>query len=291
MFLEEKLNSGRFIVLSEFDPPKGSDFSHLSQNANLVKGRVDALVVPEMGNAVMKASSLGTCSFLERAGFSTVFQLCCRDRNRLALQADILAASALGIRNVMAVSGEEIRFGDHPQARSVHDIDLLELLAVLEQMKNGRDMAGIELKGSPGFLTGSSVNAGAMGGALDIEIENMEKMVERGVRFIITSPIFDLHAFRQFMRRVEHLQAAVIPTVLLLKSAGMARYIDRNIRNISVPQEMIRGIQKAPDKLKECIRIASNLIADLREMEMAGIMVSTMGWEDKLPMVLDRANL
>ncbi|MCF8143703.1 MAG: methylenetetrahydrofolate reductase [Deltaproteobacteria bacterium] len=291
MLLQEKIASRKFVLLGEFEPPKGAEFSRLLDMANRVKGRMDALVVPEMGNAVMKASSLGGCAFLKQNGFETILQACCRDRNRLALQADILSAAALGITSVMAVSGEDIRYGDHPQAREVYDVDVLELLEILGRLQTGKDMAGIELSGVPRFCIGSTVNAGAMGGALDIEIENLNKMVAAGVQFTVTPPVFDLHRFQQFIKRIDTNKVAVIPTVLLLKSAGMARYMDRNIKHISIPPEMIREIQKAPDKLKQCIQIAAGLIRQFKDMGTAGVMVATAGWEDKLPLLLDAARL
>jgi 5,10-methylenetetrahydrofolate reductase len=148
-------------------------------------------------------------------------------------------------------------------------------------------MAGIELSGVPRLCIGSTLNAGAPGGALDIEMEKLEKMVTAGVQFTVTTPVFDLHRFQQFIKRIDTTKVAVIPTVLLLKSAGMARYIDRNIKTISIPPEMIREIQKAPDKLKQCIQIAAELTHDLKEMGMAGVMISTVGWEDRLPQILD----
>ena len=291
MSLQAKIKSGEFVVLGEFEPPKGADFSRLLKNARQIKGRVDAVMVPEMGNAVMKASSLGGCAFLQSHGIETVFQVCCRDRNRLALQADILAAAALGIPNIMAVPGEDITYGDHPQARLVNDLNLIELLETTQKLQNGKDMAGVELSGAPAFCTGSTVNAGALGGVMDIEMQNLNKMINLGVQFLITTPVFDLHRFQQFMKHVDTSKGAVIPTVLLLKSAGMARYIDRNIKSISIPKEMIRDIQKAPDKLKQCIKLAAEIIGSLKDMGMAGVMISTVGWEDKLPQVLDAAKL
>ena len=291
MPLEEKVKNREFIVLGEFEPPKGVDFSQFLSNAGKVRGRIDALVVPEMANAVVKASSLGGCAYLRIHGFETVFQVCCRDRNRLALQADILAASALGISNIMVLPGEDIRYGDNPQARDVYDIDQMQLLETLEKFQSGKDMAGVELRGTPRFLVGSLLNAGAIGGALDIEINNLNKMVEKGVRFVITSPVFDLHRFKQVVKRVDTTRVALIPTVLLLKSVGMARYIDRNIKNISIPSEIIANIQKAPDRVRECIRITADLINGIKEMGLAGVMISTVGWEDRLPRVLDEARL
>ena len=291
MTLQDKIRSGKFIVLGEFEPPKGSDFSSLHENAMLSKGRIDAIIIPEMANAVLKASSLGGCAFLQKDGIETVLQVSCRDRNRLALQADILAAGALGITNIMAVSGEEIKNGDHPQARTVNDLDLTELLDAVQRLQSGKDMAGIELRGAPQFCIGSTIDSAVSGGLLDIELENLKKRVDLGVEYVITNPIFDLRRFQQFMKRVDTNSVKVIPRVVLLKSAGMARYIDRNVKGVSVPSEMIRGIQKAPDKNKECVRITGDLVSRIKEMEMTGVLISTIGWENYLPHVLDEAKL
>lgn len=291
MLLKEKIHSAKFVVLGEFEPPKGADFSSLIGNANLVRGRVDAVVIPEMANAVLKASSLGASAFLQSRGIEAVFQICCRDRNRLALQSDILSAGALGIDNIMAVSGDDIKFGDHPQARAVNDLSLLELLKTLEALQLGKDLAGIELKAPPRFCVGSTLDTGASGGLLNLELENLEKQIALGVKYVITSPVFDLRRFEQLVKRIDTDKIAFIPTVLVLKSAGMARYIDRNIRGISIPPDMITSIQKSPDRIRECIKIAGDIISELKEMGMAGVMISTKGWEDKLPQVLDAAGL
>ena len=291
MPLKEKILDGKFIVLGEFEPPKGADFDPFIKDANLARGRVDALVVPEMANAVLKASSLGGCACLEREGIESVLQVCCRDRNRLALQADILSAGALGVKNIMAVSGVETRFGDHPQARIVNDLDLMELIQAIQTLQKGKDMAGVELKGAPSLCIGSTINAGATGNLLDVEMENLEKMIAIGVDYVITNPVFDLRRFEQFIKRVDTQKIAVLPTILLLKSAGMARYIDRNIRGISIPPDITRGIQKAPDKVKECIRIAGDTLKRVKEMGMAGVLISTVGWESKLPLILEAAQL
>jgi methylenetetrahydrofolate reductase (NADPH) len=291
MPLEKKLNSGQFLIIGEFEPPKGSDFSPMLKNANLSRGRMEAILVPEMANAVLKAGSLGGCAFFQKEGIETILQICCRDRNRLALQADILSANALGVRNIMAVEGVDITYGDHPQARAVNDLDLIQLIEAIKRLESGKDLAGIELRGIPKFCLGSTINTGATGGMLEIEIENLNKKIDLGVQYVLTNPIFDLHRFQQFIKRIDMSRIKVIPTVLLLKSAGMARYIDRNMKGISVPSDLIRGIQKAPDKIRECIRIAGETISRLKEMGMAGVSVSTMGWEDKLPQVLDEAKL
>ncbi|MDB9822342.1 methylenetetrahydrofolate reductase [Deltaproteobacteria bacterium] len=291
MSLKDKIRSGKFAVLGEFEPPKGADFSSFLKNANLIKGRVDALIVPEMANGVMKASSLGGCAFLQKEGIETVLQACSRDRNRLALQADILSASALGVKNIMAISGDDIQNGDHPKARTVNDLDLTELIDAIQNLQKGKDLAGIELKGAPQFLIGSTMDTSAAGSLLEIELEDFQKKVESGVDFLITNPVFDIRSFQQFISRIDTKQVAVIPTVLLLKSAGMARYIDRNIRSISIPSEIIRDLQKAPDKQKKCIQIAAEIITQMKEMGVPGVMISTVGWEEKLSRILDEAKL
>ncbi len=291
MSIGDKIKSGKFVVLGELEPPKGADFSPLLNMANLVKGRVDGLIVPEMANAVMKASSLGGCCFLQSHGFETVLQVSTRDRNRLALQADILAAAGMGISTIMAVPGEEIRYGDHHQARAVYDLDLIGLLDCLQQLQDGKDMAGIDLQGIPQFVIGTTFNAGARGGAMGIELEELKKKIDKGIRFAVTTPVFDLDGFQQTLRRLESAGTSVVPTVLLLKSAGMARYIDRNIGHISIPPETIQSIQKAPDKVRRCVRIAGETIKQLKQMGVAGVSISTLGWEDKLPQILDEARL
>lgn len=291
MPLKEKIAARKFVVLGEFEPPKGADFTGFIKNVNLARGRVDAFVVPEMANAVLKASSLGGCAFLQREGIESVFQVCCRDRNRLALQADILSAGALGIPNIMAVLGVDISYGDHPHARSVNDLNLIELLEAVAGLQKGRDLSGIELRDPPEFCVGSTVDIGATGGLLEIELETIQKKIAAGVAYLITNPVFDLHRFRQFIKRVDTTGVAIIPTVLLLKSAGMARYIDRNVKGISIPSETIRRIQTAPDKPKECIRIAGETISHLKDLGMAGVLISTVGWEDRLPQILNEAKL
>jgi 5,10-methylenetetrahydrofolate reductase len=244
-----------------------------------------------MANAVLKASSLGGCAFFEKEGIETILQVCCRDRNRLALQADLLAAGGLGIKNIMALTGVDIHYGDHPQARAVNDLDLMDLIETIQRLQQGRDLAGIELRGAPRFCIGSTIDTGASGGLMEIELENLQKKIDLGVEFLITNPVFDLHRFQQFVKRIDTGKIALIPTVLLLKSAGMARYIDRNIKGVSIPPDMIRSIQKAPDKVGQCIHIAGDIITRIRDLGMAGVLISTVGWEDKIPQILDQAKI
>jgi 5,10-methylenetetrahydrofolate reductase len=288
MHLKTKIEAGEFVVLAEMEPPKGADISFMIKNARRVKEQVDAFLIPEMSNAVMRMSALGGAIALQQAGMETVMQICCRDRNRLALQADLLAASACGISTVMAVAGQDPRFGDHHEAKAVYDITLMELLESLKKLQDGKDMAGIDLKGSPQFLVGSTVQAEAKGESLEAEIELLNQKSTLGARFFITPPVFDLSVFGPFINRIDRSRIAVIPTVLLLKSAGMARYMARNVEHVFIPESVVNRIQNAPDKVRECIQIAAETIAALRSEGFSGVMVSTIGWEDKLPDILER---
>jgi 5,10-methylenetetrahydrofolate reductase len=287
MNMQKKLASGEFIILAEMEPPKGVDLTTVVAHATMVKGKVDAFVVPEMSNAVMRMSSLGGCALLQNKGFETVMQVCCRDRNRLALQADLLAANALGVPNVMATTGVDPSYGDHHRARSVHDIDLLQLLEAIQKLQSGRDMAGVELTSRPAYCVGSTVNTGASGGLMDLELEELSKKMAAGAEFFITQPVFDLQPLSKFMKKVEQGKPKIIPTVLLLKSVGMARYIDQNMDHVNVPGDLIRRIQTAPDKPRECVKIAGELVSALRGMGCGGVLISTIGWEEKLPSILE----
>ena len=287
MKLPQKLEQGEFVVLAEMEPPKGTDVEAMVTNARRVKGKVDAFIVPEMSNAVMRMSSLGGALVLQNQGLECVIQVCCRDRNRLAIQGDLLAAGALGISGVMAVTGEDPSFGDHHQARAVNDIDLIQLLEVVEGLKQGRDMAGIELAGSPDFLLGTTSGFGSRGKSPEMEVEETKKREAAGASFFVTPPLFDLEAIQPFMRRMEGSSAVIFPTVLLLKSLGMVRYIARNMPHIYIPEGLIERIQSAPDKARECVRIASETVLSLKEAGFAGTVISTIGWENKLPDILE----
>jgi methylenetetrahydrofolate reductase (NADPH) len=286
MSLKSKLDAGEFVVLAEMEPPKGVDVSQMIQKATKVKGAVDAFVVPEMSNAVMRMSSLGGAMILQNRGMETIMQANCRDRNRIALQADLLAAQACGIRNVMAVTGEDPSFGDHHEAKAVYDITLLEMLKVIQSLQAGKDMAGIELFGSTDFTTGSTVNAFLDGEKLDEEIEEMEKRIKAGARFFITPPVFEMDVLVPFMEKIAHLDVKIIPTILLLKSVGMARYMSRNVKSVKISDKLITRIRDAGDTVRECITIASELLHGLKKKGVSGVQIATIGWEDRLPEIL-----
>jgi 5,10-methylenetetrahydrofolate reductase len=290
MPLQEKLTSGEFVILAEMEPPKGTDVSDMVAAATGVKRMVDAFVVPEMNNAVMRLSSLGGALLLQTKGLETVMQVCCRDRNRLALQGDLLAAHALGVPNVMAVTGDEITHGDHHQAKPVHDLELLELLTAIKTLQTGRDLAGVELKGAPNFLVGATLKVTGEAKALKQELADLDHKIAAGARFFTTQPVFDLEVLQKFRHQVGPRQAAVIPTVMLLKSVGMARYINAHME-MKIPEAFVTRIQKSSDRVRECVQIASEFVAAIKKQGFPGVLVSTIGWEDKLPSILAAAGL
>ncbi len=290
MNLERKLAANEFVILAEMDPPKGTDVTLMVENAVRVKGKVDAFIVPEMGNAVMRMSALGAALILQNNGLQTVMQVCCRDRNRLALQADLLAAGACGIGSIMVVQGEAPSYGDHHQARAVYDLDLMALLDAVKTLQAGKDLAGVDLTGSPRFLMGAAADAGVKESALNQTLDDMQRKIDAGVRFFILPPVFDLGAIEPFLSRARQLEACIIPTVLFLKSLGMARYIVRHMPQAHLSDNLIKRIQTAPDKLQECLKIASEGILRIRQEGFGGVMLSTMGWEDKIPDVLERVD-
>jgi methylenetetrahydrofolate reductase (NADPH) len=288
MPLKTKFEAGEFAVLAEMEPPKGVDVSAMTANATKVKGRVDAFVVPEMSNAVMRMSALGAAMILQSRGLPTVMQVNCRDRNRLALQADLLAADACGIHNVMAVTGEDPSYGDHHQARTVYDINLQELLKAISALQQGKDLAGIELAGAPQFFAGATCNFGAVGKSAELEIEELNWKLAAGARFFITPPLFDLSAMEPYMKKLKSKEAIIIPTVLLLKSLGMVRYMARNMAQIKIPDSLVTRIQGAGDKVRECIQIAGELVSGIKQAGYRGVMLATLGWEHRLPDILER---
>ena len=203
MHLKNKFDIGKFTILAEMQPPKGVNVSAMVNNATRVQKAVDAFLVPEMGNAVMRMSALGGAMLLQHKGMETIMQVNCRDRNRIALQADLLAAYGCGIINIMGVTGEDPGLGDHHQTKAVNDIDLITLFKAIATLQTGKDLAGNELTGAPAFLVGAKVNARAKGDELEKELSRMAEKAAAGVDFFIAPPVFDLGAIAPFMEKVD----------------------------------------------------------------------------------------
>lgn len=290
MGFEQRILSGDFVILAEMNTPKGVDTSQLVLNARRIKGRVDAVIVPDMDNGIMRMSALAGGVLMNQQGIEAIIHVYCRDRNRMAIQGDILAAHALGIQNLMVVSGENILSGDHHNARPVNDLDELGLLSAIRSLEEGKDLGGSELNGAPTFTVGCTMAQCADAKSLDCELELTSRKVEAGAKFIVTPPVFDIIRFESFMDRAKGLGVPVISTVFLLKSVGSARYIATNEPEAGLSEELIRRIRRASDREMECIRIAGETIAALKELAQ-GVRIITLGWEHRLPTILDCAGV
>jgi len=290
MGISKKIESKEFLTLAEIIPPKGVDVSQMLSKATALRELVDAFLVPDMSNAVMHMSALGAAIILQQNGMEAVMQISCRDRNRLALQADLLASYACGVNNIMAVTTEDTKSGDHHETKPVDDVQLLDLLEACLLLQKGKDMAGIDLEGSPTFLVGSTVNAAAKGARLDRELEEINKKKERGVAYFVTPPVFALSSIESFLKAVDRQKINIIPTVLLLKSAGMARYIDTHSENIRIPEELIVRIQKASNSLRECMKIAAETVSTFKKEGFCGVAITALGLESRIVEILEEAS-
>jgi len=291
MTFREALESGKFVVTAEVGPGKGTDVEHSLKDAAIIKDRVDAINVTDLQSSVMRLGSMAFCHLLTDMGIDPVFQLTCRDRNRLALQSDLLSAWVLGIRNVLALTGDHPVLGDHPGAKPVFDLDSVSLLEVVGKLNSGFDMAGNELKGAPDFLAGAVVNPGADNdAALDLQIMKMEKKIEAGAKFFQTQGIYDLDMFEKFMKRVEGFRTKILGGVILLKSVGMARFMNRNVAGVFVPEPVVQELKEAKDKTEASINIAVRLVRGMKDL-CHGVHIMALGWESKIPPILDAAGL
>lgn len=291
MSLQEALESGKFVVTSEIGPPKGTDILEALEAADVLKGRVDAINVTDLQSAVMRLGSLATCHLLIDRGLEPVFQVTCRDRNRLALQSDLLNASVLGIRNVLALTGDHTSLGDHPDAKPVFDLDAVLLLRTIKRMGEGYDLSDTELTGSPPqFFRGAVVSPVAE--PLEPQLIKMEQKIEAGAQFFQTQGVFDLETFEKFMKLAGQFNMPILGGIILLKSAGMARFMNQNIAGVYVPDDLIRemGKGKSKDRARTSVEIAARLIRGMKNL-CQGVHLMPLGWEHRVPKILDKAEL
>jgi len=286
MHLKSKLDREEFVVLAEVTPPKGSDAAAMLACAAQLAQQADALVVSDMSGAVMRMSALGAAALLQSKGYPTVLEVQCRDRNRLALQGDLLAAGALGIAGLLVSTGEDLHSGDHPEAKAVHDLQPLDLLEAIAGLRQGRDMAGRELNGAAGFLVGATARAGPEGKALESEVQELRRKAEMGAAYFLTQPVFDPAFLQPLSKKVGGSGLKLIPTVMLLKSVGMARYIAAHFEHIHIPPGLIERMQDAEDTPGECIRIARELISNLKSAGFSGVCLAALGWEHRAAEIL-----
>lgn len=291
MSFKEALNSKQFVVTAEIGPVKGTDIQEIIEDSEVIKERVDAINVTDLQSSVMRLGSMAVCHLLTDHAIDPIFQLTCRDRNRLALQSDLLSAWVLGIKNVLALTGDHPTLGDHPEAMPVFDLDSVSLLRAIGKLNEGLDMAGNQLKGYPHFFPGAVVNPGAdTEAAFEMQIIKMEKKIEAGAKFFQTQAIFDLAIFERFMKRAEEFKIPVLGGIILLKSAGMAKFMNKNVAGVFVPDPLIKEMEGTKDKVRTSVRIAASLINGLKDL-CQGVHIMAIGWEKKIPLVLDEAGL
>jgi methylenetetrahydrofolate reductase (NADPH) len=291
MSLRTALERGEFIISCEVGPLKGTDTTEILENAELLKGKVHAANVTDQQSAVMRLGSLATSYLIKEKGLDPIFQVTCRDRNRIALQSDLLSASALGIENVLALTGDFPTFGDHPQAKPVYDLDSVQLLWVINQLNNGYDMVGNELQGKTNLFPGAVVNPGADSkAALELQIIKLEKKIAAGAKFIQTQAIYDVDAFASFMKRIEGYKVPVLAGVIPLKSVGMARFMNRSVAGVFVPDHLIQRMSDAEKKAETGIQICAELIKGLRTI-CQGVHIMAIGWEKRVPQIIEAAGL
>ncbi len=290
MSFEKRLQSKDFVVLAEMNTPKGVDISRFVTDTRRVKGRVDAVVVPDMDNGIMRMSALAGGVLAQQQGLEAIIHVYGRDRNQMAVQGDLLSAHVLGISNLIVVHGEEMVNSDHRDAVVVDDLNEIGVLGAISSLQDGKDLAGFDLEGSPRFIAGCSLSPFGDDAALAAELAAAKKKVVAGARFVITPPVFDVDHFVEFAKMAEPLQVPIIPMVFLIKSVAVARYIATNEPGAHVSEALIKRIRKSSDREMECIRIAAETIAQLRD-KAGGVLIQTMGWEHRLPTILDEAGI
>ncbi len=291
MSLQSKLKSGKFVITCEVGPLKGTDIAEVEEAAELLKDKVDAANVTDQQSSVMRLGSLAVSSLLVQKGLDPIFQMTCRDRNRIALQSDLLSAWVLGIKNVLALTGDLPALGDHPGAKPVYDLDSVTLLHTISQLNGGHDLSGNELQGKPEFFPGAVVKVESdTDASMELQIVKLERKVAAGAKFIQTQAVYDAEHFAKFMKRVEKLKVPVLAGVIPLKSAGMAKFMNKNVSGVFVPDAMIQKMTEAEDKTATGIQICADLIKQLKPL-CQGVHIMAIGWEKKVPTIIQAAGL
>jgi 5,10-methylenetetrahydrofolate reductase len=288
--LGQILESGQFVVTGEIGPPKGVDLDKCLHDAEMLRNHVTAINVTDLQSAVMRIGSLAVSARLVERGLEPVYQLTCRDRNRLALQSDLLSAWALGIENVLCLTGDHPILGDHTEAKPVYDLDSVQLLKAASSLNQGYDMAGHELEGVPSFFLGAVVTPGAE--PLEPQVIKMKKKIEAGARFFQTQAVYEPERFEHFMSQVQGLKVPIIAGIVVLKSAAMAKFMNSNVAGISVPESIIREMEETEkeNRKKKAVEIASRIIRQVKPF-CQGVHVMPLGWDELVPEIINEAEL
>jgi 5,10-methylenetetrahydrofolate reductase len=290
--LRETLKSGKFIVTSEIGPPKGTNIEKMRHHIDIIKDKVDALNVTDHQSSVMRFPSLGGCLHIKEQGGEPILQMTCRDRNRMALQADLLFAYTRGIRNVLCLTGDAVPVGDNKEAKGVFEFDSTQLIRVIRQMEKGKDMGGNDLDGAVEFCVGAIVTPEAK--PIEPQLIKFEKKVEAGAEFIQTQAIYDLDNFSKFMDYARKFPVKILAGIVLLTSAKMAKYMNENVPGIFVPQNLIDELASAPkgQALNKGIEIAGRMITALKKGSICdGVHIMAIGREEVVPNILEAAGL
>jgi len=293
--LEKVLEAGHFAVTAELGPPKGSSADFVRRKAEILKNKCDAINVTDNQTAVVRMSSVATCALLRQMGLDAVMQMTCRDRNRLAIQSDILGAAALGIRNILCLSGDHQAFGNHPTAKNVFDMDSVQLIQMVKTMRDERKFqSGDDLSGEVPMFIGAAENPFAE--PFEFRVLRLAKKVKAGADFIQTQAVFDVEKFRRFMQMVVdqglHEKVAILAGIVPMKSVGMARYMRDQVSGLSVPGELVQRMEDAKDAKQEGVNIAVELIQELRDIAgVRGIHLMAVAWEDVVPVIAEQAGL
>ncbi len=288
----EVLKSGRFVVTSEIGPPKGTNIDKMLHHIDLLKDKVDALNVTDHQSSVMRFPSIGGCLAIRERGGEPILQVTCRDRNRLALQAELLFAYTRGIRNVLCLTGDAVVVGDHKAAKGVFDLDSTQLLRTIRQMESGKYLGGNDLDGTVEFCAGAIVTPEAS--PIEPQLIKFEKKVEAGAEFFQTQAIYDLDKFAKFMQYARQFPVKILAGIILLVSAKMAKYMTENVPGVFVPQDLIDELAAAPkgQALNKGIEIAGRMIATIKKESMCdGVHVMAIGREEVVPDILKAAGL
>ncbi len=286
--LSEALKNREFVISAEIGPPKGVDITEMIETAELLRGKVLAINATDQQSSVMRLGSVTSCHILKDKGFEPILQMTCRDRNRIALQSDLLSAYMLGIENVLCLTGDHVILGDHPDAKPVFDLDSVSLLQAAKELQAGKDLGGKDLKGKPSFFMGAIVTPGA--DPVEPQIIKMEKKVKAGAQFFQTQAIYEPKKFEEFMKSVKHLGVPVLVGIVTLKSAAMARFMNKNVAGVYVPDKLIEEMDKATDKVAKSNEIAARLINEMKGM-CQGVHIMAIGLEKRIPAILQLAGL
>jgi len=288
----EALRSDKFVVTSEIGPPKGTNIEPMLHHIDLLKDRIDGMNVTDNQSSVMRYPSVGGTLFIKEKGGEPILQMTCRDRNRMALQGDILFAYSRGIRNILCLTGDAVPVGDHKEAKGVFDLDSVQLLRTIRTMETGKDLGGNDLDGTVDFCAGAIVTPEA--NPIEPQLIKFEKKVEAGAEFIQTQAIYDLDNFKQFMDYARKFDVKILAGVILLTSHRMAIYMNKNVPGVFVPQNLIDEMEAAPKgtKVAKGIEIAGRMVRQLKEEKVCdGVHIMAIGKEEVVPDILDAAGL